>query len=145
MLVYFAAAHGNTGIMAHKIADGARSQGVDVEVFDAVEINPNEHVDKIETADALLLGSPTINNNAVKPVWDVLNALITIDVKGKIAGSFGSYGWSGDAVEQLDARLAAMKFKVPFAGIKAVLLPNEDELQACFEFGANIAEELSNS
>jgi flavorubredoxin len=142
MLIYFAAAHGNTGIMARKIADGARSKGVFVEVFDAVEINPDEHVDKIEHADALLLGSPTINNNAVKPVWDVLNALISIDVKGKVAGSFGSYGWSGDAVEQLDSRLSAMKFKVPLDGIKAVLVPNEEELQACFEFGVSIASEL---
>lgn len=142
MLIYFAAAHGNTGIMAHKIAEGARSKGVDVEVFEATDINPDEHIDKIENADALLLGSPTINNNAVKPVWDVLNALISVDVKGKIAGSFGSYGWSGDATEQLDARLNAMKFKVPFEGIKAVLVPNDEELQTCFEFGANIAGEL---
>ncbi len=142
MLIYFAAAHGNTGIMAHKVAEGARSKGVDVQVYDACEIHPEEHVDKIENADAVLLGSPTINNNAVKPVWDVLNALISIDVKGKIAGSFGSYGWSGDAVEQLDARLAAMKFKVPFEGIKAVLVPNEEELQSCFAFGANVASEL---
>ena len=80
--------------MAHKIAEGARSKGCEVEVFDATEINPDDHVDRIENADALLLGSPTINNNVVKPVWDVLNSLISIDVKGKVAGSFGSYGYS---------------------------------------------------
>jgi flavorubredoxin len=142
MLIYFAAAHGNTGIMAKKIAEGAASKGVDVEVFDALDINPQEHIDLIERADALLLGSPTINNNAVKPVWDVLNSLVTIDVKGKVAASFGSYGWSGDAVEQLDGRLRAMKFKVPYDGLKAVLVPDEDELRACFEFGAQIAESI---
>ena len=142
MLIYFAAAHGNTGIMAKKIAEGAASKGMDVEVFDAIDINPQEHIDLIESADALLLGSPTINNNAVKPVWDVLNSLVTIDVKGKVAASFGSYGWSGDAVEQLDGRLRAMKFKVPYDGLKAVLVPDEDELQACFEFGAQIAESI---
>lgn len=144
MLIYYAAAHGNTGIMAQKIAEGASSTGVEVQVFDATEINPDEHIARIEEADALLLGSPTINNNAVKPVWDVLNALITIDVKGKVAGSFGSYGWSGDAVEQLDIRLQAMKFKVPEEGVKAILVPSEQELQACFDFGATIAANLKN-
>jgi flavorubredoxin len=144
LLIYFAAAHGNTGIMAQKIAEGASSTGVEVQVFDATDINPDEHIARIEEADALLLGSPTINNNAVKPVWDVLNALITIDVKGKVAGSFGSYGWSGDAVEQLDSRLQAMKFKVPEEGVKAILVPSEQELQACFDFGATIAANLKN-
>lgn len=142
MLIYYASAHGNTGLMAQKIAAGAASRSVDVSVYDAVEINAADHVDRIEQADALVLGSPTLNNSVVKPIWDVLNALITIDVKGKIAGSFGSYGWSGDAVDQIDSRLHAMKFKVPFAGQKAVLVPDEHELQACFEFGAKIADIL---
>ena len=142
MLIYFAAAHGNTGIMANKIADGARSEGVDVEVFDAIDIDPDEHVDRIEAADALLLGSPTINTNVVKPVWDVLNSLITVDVKGKLGASFGSYGWSGEAVAQLDARLQAMKFRVPKEGLKAVLVPGKEELESCFEFGAALAREL---
>jgi len=142
MLIYYAAAHGNTGIMAQKIADGARAEGIDVEVYDAVEINPEEHLDRIEAADALVLGSPTINTNVVKPIWDVLNSLITVDVKGKLGASFGSYGWSGDAVKQLDDRLAAMKFKVPFEGQQAVLVPSEEEKDAGFEFGVNLAKEL---
>lgn len=142
MLIYYAAAHGNTGIMAQKIAEGAKSVGVDVEVHDAVEINPEEHLDRIEAANALVLGSPTINNNVVKPIWDVLNNLITVDVKGKLGASFGSYGWSGDAVKQLDSRLAAMKFKTPFEGLQAVLVPSEQEQGECFEFGVNLAKAL---
>jgi NADH oxidase (H2O-forming) len=142
MVIYYAAAHGNTSIMANKIAEGARSEGINVELFDAIEIDPMQHVDRIESADALLLGSPTINTNAVKPVWDVLNCLITIDVKGKLGASFGSYGWSADAVGQLDARLQAMKFKVPFDGLTAVLIPSEEELDNCFEYGVSLAKEL---
>ncbi|MBN1561310.1 FprA family A-type flavoprotein [candidate division KSB1 bacterium] len=142
MLIYFASAYGYTGMMAKKIAEGARSAGVQVDIFDACEIDVQQHIDLLEQADAVLLGSPTINNNVVKPVWDVLNAMITIDVKGKIAASFGSYGWSGEAVEQLDGRLQAMKFKVPHEGIKAILAPNDEELQACFDFGCKIASSM---
>ncbi len=144
MLIYYAAAHGNTKIMADKIAEGARSVGVDVELFDATEIDAAGHIDRIEAADALVLGSPTINANVVKPIWDVLNNLITIDVKGKIGASFGSYGWSGDAVKQLDARLIAMKFKVPYEGLQAVLVPSEQEQTDSFEFGVKLAEALKS-
>lgn len=143
MLIYYATAHGNTELMANAIADGARSLGIGVEVFDAMSIEMNEHVNKIEAADALLFGSPTINSDAVKPIWDVLNSLSTIDVKGKLAGSFGSYAWSGDAVVQLNNRLLAMKFKVPFEGQTAVLAPGVDELDGCFDYGVKLAQLLT--
>ena len=142
ILIYYAAAHGNTATMAQAIAEGAREHGVEVELFDTMEINVDQHLTRIEAADALLLGSPTINNDAVKPVWNVLNSLTTIEVKGKLAGSFGSYAWSGDAVKLLDERLTALKFKVPFEGLQALLVPGEEELQACRKRGADIAQEL---
>jgi NADH oxidase (H2O-forming) len=145
MLIYYATAHGNTELMANTIADGARSLGVAVEVFDAMNIVMDEHVKKIEAADALLFGSPTINSDAVKPIWDVLNSLATIDVKGKLAGSFGSYAWSGDAVVQLNNRLLAMKFKTPFEGQTAVLTPSNDELQGCFDYGVKMAQLLTEN
>jgi len=142
LLVYFASAHGSTEVMAHKISAGANSVGIDTELFDVVGLNFDGHLDRIEAADAILFGSPTINNDAVKPVWDVLNSLTTLDVKGKIGGSFGSIGWSGEAVKLLDDRLAAMKFTVPFPGLTAVLIPSDEELQKCHEFGVQVGKAL---
>lgn len=144
VLIYFATAHGNTKIMANKIAKGIRSQNLDAQVYDAENINMQDHLDRIEKADALVLGSPTINNDAVKPVWDVVNSLATIDVKGKLAASFGSYGWSGEAVKMLDERLSALKFKVPLEGLTSILVPGTEELQACYDFGVTIAGNLKN-
>ncbi|MDZ7723346.1 MAG: FprA family A-type flavoprotein [candidate division KSB1 bacterium] len=142
MLIYYASAHGNTGTMAELIAQGAKKQA-DVQVYNAEGLDPETHLDLIETADAVVLGSPTLNNDAVKPVWDVINSLVTIDVKGKLGASFGSYGWSGEAVKMLDARLADLKFKVPHEGLKAVLIPGPEERRACIEFGEKLANELS--
>ena len=144
VLVYFASAHGNTGIMAHEVKKGLVSLSIDVEIYDVEGLDFEDHLDKIEAADAILFGSPTINNDAVKPVWDVINNLTTIDIKGKLAGSFGSIGWNGEAIKLLDDRLNAMKFKVPFEGLKAVLVPSEEELSACREFGKSIGTEIIN-
>ncbi|HPG40976.1 MAG TPA: FprA family A-type flavoprotein [bacterium] len=144
VLIYYATAHGNTGVMAEKIAQGARAAGAVVETFDACEIDINDHLDRIEAADVLLFGSPTLNNAVAKPVWDVLNSLVTIDTKGKTAASFGSMGWSGEAVPMLDERLKAMKFKAPLAGIQAILVPGAEELQKCFAFGQEIVTSIKN-
>ena len=142
VLIYYASAHGNTERMAQEIARGVRAEGAEVEVYDVIDLNFEGHLNKIEGADALLLGSPTINNDVAKPIWDVLNSLTTIDVKGKVGASFGSMGWNGEAIKLLDDRLSAMKFKVPFEGLSAVLVPSEEELAQCFEFGQKIARLL---
>jgi hypothetical protein len=76
-------------------------------------------VDLIEEADALVFGSPTINGDAVKPVWDLLSSLTMVDVKGKLGAAFGSYGWSGEAVPMIEDRLRRLKLRVPLPGVKA--------------------------
>jgi flavorubredoxin len=142
ILVFYASAHGNTKMMAEEIAEGASVEGVEVEVFDLTETAPGEVVDRIEVADALIIGSPTFNGDAVKPVWDLLSSLATIKLRGKVGAAFGSYGWSGEAVGMIEDRLKGLKFKVPEAGLKFTLVPTAQELESCREFGARIAESL---
>ncbi|MBN2356069.1 FprA family A-type flavoprotein [candidate division KSB1 bacterium] len=145
LMIAYASAHGNTEKMAHEIERGAKSAGLAVQTFDMVETDPEDLLDDIESADAIAVGSPTINNDAVQPIWNLLSRLATIDVKGKIAASFGSMGWSGEAVPFLDQRLSALKFKVPVEGIQAVLVPSAEEIQKCYEFGARLAQEIKKA
>ena len=142
LLIYYISAHGNTAKMANAIAEGAHEIGVNVQVYDITEIDVDAHLERIEMCDGLLIGSPTINNDAVKPAWDLLSSLATIEVKGKLAGSFGSIGWSGEATKFLDSRLADLKFKVPESGLTVTLVPDEQELTDCREFGNKIAQLL---
>ncbi len=142
VLIYYASAYGNTERMAQHIAKGIEEAGAHAELFDIINIKPEDELDKIEAADAILIGSPTINNDIVKPVWDLLSSLVTLDIKGKIGGSFGSMGWSGEAVGLLDQRLQSLKLKVPVPGISAVLVPNSEELNQCVEFGKSIVRAL---
>jgi len=111
-------------------------------LLDATTLQVQDHLESIETADALLFGSPTLNNDAVKPIWDILTSLVTLDIKGKIAASFGSMGWSGEAVEMLDHRLTSLKLKVQVPGLTATLVPSSDDLQKCIAFGRSIAQQL---
>ncbi len=142
VLVSYASAHGNTKMMAEEVAKGAAIDGVEVEVFDLTEMDPGEVLDDIEAAQALIVGSPTINGDAVKPVWDLLSSLATIRLRGKVGGAFGSYGWSGEAVGMIEDRLKSLKFKVTEPGVRFALVPTAEELEACREFGARVAESL---
>ncbi len=143
LLVFYISAYGATRRMAEAVAAGAEESGeVRVSLYDIEGSEPQPFVDLIEEADALLFGSPTINGDAVKPVWDLLSSLTMVDVKGKLGAAFGSYGWSGEAVPMIEDRLRRLKLRVPVPGVKARLSPTEDEFAACRELGRQTALHL---
>jgi flavorubredoxin len=142
VLVFYASAHGNTKMMAEEIAKGAAIDGVEVEIFDLTETEIGTVLGRIETAEALIVGSPTVNGDAVKPIWDLLSSLAATKLRGKVGAAFGSYGWSGEAVGMIEDRLRSLKFKVPDPGIRFTLVPTAEELESCREFGRKIAESL---
>ncbi|QIK39227.1 FprA family A-type flavoprotein [Caldichromatium japonicum] len=144
LLIFYLSAYGSTRAMAEAVAAGAQSMsGVRVSLYDLEGGEVAPFVDLIEEADAIAFGSPTINGDAVKPVWDLLSSLTAINVKGKIGAAFGSYGWSGEAVPMVEDRLRGLKLRVPVPGVRARLIPTPAELEACREFGVNLARHLT--
>jgi flavorubredoxin len=146
LLVFYISSYGNTARMAQAIADGAESiPGVRVSMYDLQSCGNLPFVDLIEEADGLAVGSPTINGDAVKPVWDLLSSLAAIKVIDKLGAAFGSYGWSGEAINMIEDRLRGLKLRVPIKGIRAKLIPTDEELQRCRELGQQLAQHLTGA
>ncbi len=144
LLVFYISAYGNTRHMAEALAAGAEAiGGVRVSLYDLEGGEAGVFTDLIEEADGLAFGSPTINADAVKPVWDVLSSLTTVNVKGKLGAAFGSYGWSGEAVRLIEDRLRGLKLRVPVEGLRIKLVPAADELAQCRALGEQLARHLT--
>lgn len=141
-VVAYVSAYGYTKQIAEAITNGLKENGVNVYLYDISESNLSEIVDKIERSKALLVGSPTINQDAVKPVWDLLSLICPINNRGKIATAFGSYGWSGEAVPMLIDRLKGLKFNTEIEGLKVKFKPSEDDLIKAKELGNMIANRI---
>ncbi len=143
LLIFYISSYGNTARMAEAIYAAAQKvEGVRASLYDLEGGDTDTFADLLEEADGFVLGSPTINGDAVKPIWDLLSSLTVIDVKGKIAAAFGSYGWSGEAVRMIEDRLRGLKLRVPVQGLRVKLIPTLDEIEACRQFGHDLAEEL---
>jgi flavorubredoxin len=144
LVIFYMSSYGNTASMAEMVSEGAAEiEGVRVSLYDLEGGATEPFVDLIEEADALLFGSPTINGDAVKPVWDLLSSLAVINLKGKLGGAFGSYGWSGEAVRMIEDRMRGLKMLIPCEGLRIKLIPSEEELETCRTFGRRIAEVLT--
>ncbi len=142
LIILYTSVYGNTAKMARAIAEGVKQEGGVPILFDAVSVDPSRMLDLIEEAGGIIVGSPTINGDAVKAIWDVLTSLATIKVKGKLGGAFGSYGWSGEAIEMIDRRLKDLRFRVPLEPVKVALTPSEEDLEASRTFGQELAKLL---
>jgi len=143
LLVFYISSYGNTARMAEAVYAGADEvEGVRVSLYDLEGSEVAPFVDLIEGADGIVFGTPTINGDAVKPVWDLLSSLAVIHTRGKFGAAFGSYGWSGEAIRMVEDRMRGLKMQLPVPGIRVKLIPTEAELHECRSFGVNIANAL---
>ncbi len=143
LLIFYISSYGNTRRMAEAVYEGAMSiQGIRASLYDMEGGEVAPFVDLIEDADALILGTPTINGDSVKPIWDLLSSLTVVNLKNKLGGVFGSYGWTGEAVRLVEDRLRGLKLRVPIPGMRIKLIPNEEEILECKQFGEDLAKEL---
>ncbi|RYU62031.1 FprA family A-type flavoprotein [Methylolobus aquaticus] len=143
LLIFYISSYGNTARMAEAIYAAAQEiEGVRASLYDLTGGETNSFADLLEEADGLVLGSPTINGDAVKPIWDLLSSLTVIDMKGKLGAAFGSFGWSGEAVRMIEDRLRGLKLRVPLQGVRVKLIPTPEEIEECRQFGRALGEEL---
>ncbi|HFD8691640.1 TPA: FprA family A-type flavoprotein [Clostridium perfringens] len=141
--IFYVSAYGYTKQLAEKIAEGIKSTGnLDINLFNIIEHDMTELVGEVGSSDAILFGSPTIVNELVEPVRDLMAKLNPVIHGGKIAGAFGSYGWSGEAVPRIESRLKELRMNMPVEGLRIKFKPSEEETQKAFDFGVEIGNAL---
>lgn len=139
-VVAYVSAYGYTKALAKEVAEGIKAEGVKPYLLEITDNTLPEIVERIETAKAVAIGSPTINQDAVKPVWDVLSQISSIAARGKAALSFGSYGWSGEGVTMVNERLKGLKFKTIENGFKVCFKPTPEDLEKAREYGRELGK-----
>lgn len=144
--ICYVSAYGYTEELANTIAEGISSRlDIDIVKYDVIHHKPEEIMASLEASQGILFGSPTILSDALKPILDLLSTLNPIIHGGKVAAAFGSYGWSGEAVGNIETRLKQLRMNLMTPGLKINFKPSENELNKAFEFGENFAVKLFES
>ncbi len=140
--IAYVSAYGNTAAMAAKVAEGVESTGVTAKLINCVEVPTDQIIDELETSAGFLIGTPTLNANVPDPILHMIANLVVLNVKGKPASVFGSYGWSGEAIKTVQDILASMRLKIAVEPIRVRMTPSEADLAACVDFGRKFAESV---
>ncbi len=140
ILIVYVSAYGYTKLAAEYITSGIlETENLKSEMLDIENIPLAELDAKLTEADAILVGSPTINQNTLLPVYKLFALINPIRDKGKPAGAFGSFGWSGEAPKIIAENLRNLKLKVfdETAGFK--FLPGSSKKDSLIDFGRRFA------
>lgn len=139
--IFYVTSYKNTKEMAMRIFDGLdESANIIANIYDLSALDEQNMLSILEESTGILVGSPTINSDAPRIVWDMLSCMMLLEKKGKIAACFGSFGWSGEALDMIQARLKALKFRVPLQPLKVRLIPTKLELNGSYNFGVTFGE-----
>jgi flavodoxin I len=140
ILVLYYSRTANTEKMANAIVEGAKSVG-------GVEVELSYHVDAEDLSgfDAVLVGAPTYNHEIPIDMERLFEdaAAKGINLKGKVGGAFGSYGWSGEAPKFL-LEIMKNKFEMRILGepLMSKYGPDQKTLDMCRELGRRVSETL---
>lgn len=132
----------STESMAEAIVSGLASEGVPARPIHIRRSHRSDIMTEILDAKAVIIGSPTLNNQMFPTVADILTYIKGLKPKNKIGAAFGSYGWSGEAVKLINKELETMKFEVIDAGVRLQYVPDKDGIKACYELGRKIARAM---
>jgi flavorubredoxin/flavin reductase (DIM6/NTAB) family NADH-FMN oxidoreductase RutF len=138
----YASAYGNTATLAQAIASGLTQSDVQVESINCEFTSPAEIQAAVERADGFVIGSPTLAGHMPTQVQTALGIVLSTAAKTKLAGVFGSYGWSGEAVDDIESKLVDAGYALGFETIRVKFSPTETVLHECESAGADFAQAL---
>ncbi len=137
--------HYSTQKMAHALAEGLISKGVDVVMYFLHTDERSESVKDMLDSKLVLFGIPTMHNEPFPSMGDIMYYLrgLRFDKTGrrKLAVTFGSKGWSGGATKKLAETLSTCGFDT-LQSLEVSYVPSEDDLLQCYDSGRELASKI---
>ena len=97
-LVVYNSRRGETKAIADLIAEGIRFEGAEAKVVNATDVKKETD---LEGYDGYVFGSATYHGEMMQGMKTMLFLAEKANLEGKVGGSFGAFGWSGEAPDRI--------------------------------------------
>lgn len=142
-LVVYTTRTGETKKIAELIAEGIRFTGAEAAVENVTSIKKEA---ALEGYDAYVFGSATYHGQMMQGMKTMLFLAEKANLEGKVGGSFGAFGWSGEAPGRIFDTMTNI-FKMDMVGgplrLKSASLGGGTQM--CQDYGKEIGKKLSVS
>ncbi len=131
---------GSTEKMARKIAEGIAESGLEFKLFDINLSDRTEVVKEMLEAKGFIFGSSTHDNSYLPTMAGFLEFVKGLAVKNRIACCFGSFGWAGGAVRDMEEKVKNSGIVIAQPGVGFKFVPDAQEAERCVELGKEFAK-----
>lgn len=140
-VIVYASMWGSTESMIKIIADALQKEGVEVRLYNLVNVDVGELAKDLVDSSALVLGAPTVLG-AMHPLGIFAAHLIkSLRPPLKYGVILGSYGWSGSVVRQAEEILTPLK--IEFVGeLEINGPPSIEDKKKIIELGKELAKKI---
>jgi flavorubredoxin len=128
--------------IARKIAEGIVDAGVPVKLYNIAESDRTEVISEMLEVKGFLFGSSTHDNDMLPNIAGFLELVKGFKPKNRLASAFGSYGWAGGAVKEIEGVIKEAGIESAIPSISFKYVPDDIEYQKCYAFGRSFAELL---
>ena len=139
-LIVYDTMWGSTKLMADKLKEGLLESGMHVTMRSLKDSDISDVMTDVLTSKVILIGSPTLNNGMLPSMGAFLTYLKGLWPRDRVGMAFGSYGWGGQAVGQIDEVMEGMKWETPLGNVRMKYIPDPDELEEIRLKGKELGE-----
>ncbi|NJD57689.1 MAG: FprA family A-type flavoprotein [Nitrospirae bacterium] len=142
-VIVYASMYGNTEKIMETIANSLADARVGIiKVHNVSRVHASYILSDIWRYRAVILGSPTYNTGLFPLMDHLVRLLENKMLRNRIAGLFGSYGWSGGAVKEMTGFVSRMEWDLTDPVIEVKCSATDEDLNKCSLLGSNIAQRL---
>ncbi|MEA2054689.1 MAG: FprA family A-type flavoprotein [Candidatus Thermoplasmatota archaeon] len=118
----------STEKMAYAIGEGVEEAGVAVTMRSLKTTHISDIIIDVLSSKLIILGSPTLNNTTLPTMGSFLTYLKGLKPKNRIGFVFGSYGWGGQAVGEIEKVVKDLSWDMPVESTNINYIPDKEEL-----------------
>ena len=144
-LIVYDSMWGSTEKIAYALQEGIGNVGLPVTIRNLKTNHISDIITDVTYSKLILIGSPTLNNGMLPSMGAFLTYIKGLKPRKRIGFAFGSFGWGGQAVREIEGIMQELKWDIPKESISFKYIPDNDELESAKEIGKSLGEYVINN
>jgi flavorubredoxin len=141
-LIVYDSMWGSTAKIAEKLKEGLEESGLGVTIRNLKTNHISDIMTDLIDTRLILIGSPTLNNGMLPTMGSFLTYLKGLRPKKRIGFAFGSFGWGGQAVGEIESVMKGLGWEIPERSLNIKFIPDEAELNTVKEAAVKLRKHL---
>jgi flavorubredoxin len=139
-LIVYDSMWGSTEKIAYALQEGIQESGIHVKNRNLKTNHISDIMTDMLRSKLILIGSPTLNNGMMPSIGSFLTYVKGLRPRNRVGYVFGSYGWGGQAVNEIENIMKELAWDMPFESVNVNYIPDDETLTRLKKIGNELGK-----